>query len=265
MTTQPAGAGPTYIQSLARGLAVIRCFDESSPQLTLSEVAKRASLTRATARRFLLTLTELGYVRTDGREFALSPRVLELGYSYLSSASLPQLAEPHLERLVAEVHESASVSVLDGVDIVYVARVAISRIMTVGITIGTRLPAYCTSMGRVLLANLPADRLDEYFAGAELRKRTPNTISAARRLRTELGRVRRNGWAFVDQELELGLRSAAVPLHDRSGRVVAAMNVSLPVQHGTWELARDTLIPAMQATAEQLDRDLSRVTLPHID
>ncbi|GAB3905981.1 hypothetical protein GCM10027612_76470 [Microbispora bryophytorum subsp. camponoti] len=144
-----------HVQSLARGLAVIRAFDAASPELTLSEVARKTGLTRAAARRFLLTLAGLGYVRTDGRLFSLSPRVLELGYAYLSSLSLPEVALPHLERLAAEVHESASVSVLDDTDIVYVARVPTARIMRVTIAIGTRFPAYCTSMGRVLLAGLP--------------------------------------------------------------------------------------------------------------
>ena len=146
------GRAPHFVQSLERGLAVIRAFDEHNVELTLSDVARSTGLTRAAARRFLLTLADLGYVRTDGRWFSLSPRVLELGYAYLSSLSLPEVAEPHMERLVAEVHESSSVSVLDGEDIVYVARVPTSRIMTVSINVGTRFPAYATSMGRVLLA-----------------------------------------------------------------------------------------------------------------
>ena len=146
------GRAPHFVQSLERGLAVIRAFDEHNPELTLSDVARSTGLTRAAARRFLLTLADLGYVRTDGRWFSLSPRILELGYAYLSSQSLTEVAEPHLERLVAEVHESSSVSVLDGEDIVYVARVPTSRIMTVSINVGTRFPAYATSMGRVLLA-----------------------------------------------------------------------------------------------------------------
>jgi IclR family pca regulon transcriptional regulator len=149
---------PYYVQSLQRGLAVIRAFDAGHPELTLSEVARLCGLTRAAARRFLLTLADLGYVRTDGRLFSLTPRVLELGYAFLSSLTLPEVAEPHLERLVAEVRESSSLSVLDGDDIVYVARVPTSRIMTVAINVGTRFPAYATSMGRVLLAALPDSR-----------------------------------------------------------------------------------------------------------
>ena len=168
------------MQSLERGLAVIRAFDEHNVELTLSDVASSTGLTRAAARRFLLTLADLGYVRTDGRWFSLSPRVLELGYAYLSSLSLPEVAEPHLERLVAEVHESSSVSVLDGGDIVYVARVPTSRIMTVSINVGTRFPAYATSMGRVLLAALPDEGLDAYLAGVELEQLSPRTVRSRR-------------------------------------------------------------------------------------
>src|SRR5512139_1746855 len=152
--SEATGRGQDFVQSLERGLAVIRAFDRDHPELTLSEVATATGVTRAAARRFLLTLAELGYVRSDGRLFALTPRVLELGYAYLSSMSLPEVAEPHLEALVATVNESSSVSVLDGTDVVYVARVPTSRIMTVSISVGTRFPAYATSMGRVLLAGL---------------------------------------------------------------------------------------------------------------
>src|SRR3954465_12536380 len=178
--------GSYFVQSLERGLAVIRAFDAEHPELTLSDVARATGLTRAAARRFLLTLTDLGYVRTDGRQFSLSPRVLELGYAYLSSLSLPEVAEPHLEALVAEVRESSSVSVLDGEDIVYVARVPVSRIMTVAINVGTRFPAYATSMGRVMLAGKPAAELDEYLATVRLDRLSSHTITSTHALRAEL-------------------------------------------------------------------------------
>src|SRR5579875_2536728 len=187
---------------MARGLAVIRAFDSDHPALTLSEVAELTGLARAAARRFLLTLADLGYVRVDGRTFALTPRVLELGYAYLSSLSLPQIAEPHLERLAAEVRESTSVTVLDGTDIVYVARVPASRIMRVTISIGTRFPAYATSMGRVLLAGLTPAELDACLARATMSPITARTITSPAALRAELDRVRAQGWALVDQELE---------------------------------------------------------------
>ncbi|GAA3840404.1 IclR family transcriptional regulator C-terminal domain-containing protein [Sphaerisporangium flaviroseum] len=245
-----------YVQSLARGLAVIRAFDATSPELTLSEVARATGLTRAAARRFLLTLVELGYVRTDGRLFALSPRVLELGYAYLSSMSLPEVALPHLERLVAEVHESASVSVLDVSDIVYVARVPTTRIMRVTISIGTRFPAHCTSMGRVLLAWLPPAELEAYFTGATLERHTARTVTSRDALTAELERVRSQGWSMVDQELEEGLRSLAAPIRGRSGQVVAAVNISSHASRTTIESARRDLLPPLLATAARIEADL---------
>ncbi|GAA5042326.1 IclR family pca regulon transcriptional regulator [Thermocatellispora tengchongensis] len=251
---EPADRGSDYVQSLARGLAVIRAFSAETPELTLSEVARETGLTRAAARRFLLTLTELGYVRTDGRLFALSPRILELGYAYLSSLSLPEVAEPHLERLVAEVHESASVAVLDGDHIVYVARVATSRIMRVTISIGTRFPAHCTSMGRVLLAWMPG--LDAYLESAGLRRMTARTITSPAALSAELARVRAQGWAMVDQELEEGLRSIAAPIRDRSGKVVAAVNISTHASRTSLDSARRDLLPPLLATAARIEADL---------
>ena len=227
-----------FVQSLQRGLEVIRAFDADAPELTLSDVARRTGLSRAAARRFLLTLAELGYVRSDGRHFSLSPRVLELGYAYLSSLSLPEVAEPHLEALVAEVRESSSMSVLDGDDIVYVARVPVSRIMTVSINVGTRFPAYATSMGRVLLSGLADEALDAYLATVELERLSPKTLTSTATLRTELNRVRSQGWAMVDQELEEGLRSLAAPIRDRTGRTVAAVNLSAHASRLSIERAR---------------------------
>lgn len=255
MSDQPA-RGPDFVQSLERGLAVIRAFDAEHPELTLSDVARSTGLTRAAARRFLLTLVELGYMRTDGRLFGLRPRVLELGYAYLSSLSLPEVAQPHLEELVAKVHESCSVSLLDGNDIVYVARVPTKRIMTVAISVGTRFPAYATSMGRVLLAHQPADWLDEYLASVELRALTPRTITDRAKLRSTLNRIRSQGFAVVDQELEEGLRSLAVPIHDAPGAVIAAMNVSARTSRGSSEAIRRELLPPLQAAAQQIETDL---------
>ncbi|HEX4811379.1 MAG TPA: IclR family transcriptional regulator C-terminal domain-containing protein [Nonomuraea sp.] len=251
-----------HVQSLARGLAVIRAFSAAAPALTLSEVARTTGLTRAAARRFLLTLTDLGYVRSDGRRFSLTPRVLELGYAYLSSLSLPDVADPHLERLVAEVRESASVAVLDGEDVVYVARVATSRIMRVTINIGTRFPAYCTSMGRVLLAALPAGDLEAYLEGTALRRLTSRTIVLPSALRAELERVRARGWAMVDQELEEGLRSIAAPVRDRSGRTVAAVNVSTHASRTTPQHMERDLLPPLLSTAAGIEADLTALTVP---
>ncbi|MFB9468904.1 IclR family transcriptional regulator C-terminal domain-containing protein [Nonomuraea salmonea] len=250
-----------HVQSLARGLAVIRAFSAAQPELTLSQVARATGLSRAAARRFLITLTDLGYVRSDGRLFALTPRVLELGYAYLSSLSLPEVADPHLERLAAEVRESASVAVLDGEDVVYVARVATARIMRVTISIGTRFPAYCTSMGRVLLAGLPAAELDAYVERAELRRLTSRTIVLPAALRAELDEVRRRGWAMVDQELEEGLRSIAAPIRDRSGRTVAAVNVSTHASRTSLQAVRRDLLPPLLATATKIESDLASLSV----
>jgi IclR family pca regulon transcriptional regulator len=254
VTDEPRGAH--FVQSLERGLAVIRAFDADHPALTLSDVARSTGLTRAAARRFLLTLTDLGYVHTDGRRFALSARVLELGYAYLSALTLPEVAEPHLERLVAEVRESSSVSVLDGDDIVYVARVPTSRIMRVAINVGTRFPAYATSMGRVQLAGLPEPELADYLERAELRALTVHTLAQPDALRAELDRVRAQGWALVDQELEEGLRSIAAPIRDRSGAVVAAVNVSAHASRASKDAVRKSLLPPLLETAARIEADL---------
>lgn len=252
-----AGRGAHFVQSLERGLAVIRAFDAEHPELTLSEVARRTGLTRAAARRFLLTLEDLGYVRSDGRQFALTARVLELGYSYLSSLSLPEVAQPHLERLSAEVRESSSVSLLDGDDIVYVARVPTSRIMTVSINVGTRFPAWVTSMGRVMLAGAPPGVLAEYLERVTLRRHTPRTVGSVAALRTELQRVRAQGWSIVDQELEDGLRAVAAPIRDRSGNVVAAVNVSAQASRYSVETMRRELLPHLLAAAARIEADLA--------
>jgi IclR family pca regulon transcriptional regulator len=253
-----APRGEHHVQSLARGLSVITAFGPDSPQMTLSDVARATGLTRAAARRFLLTLADLGYVRTDGKLFELTPRVLDLGYAYLSSISLPGVAEPHLERLVAETHESSSMSVLDGRDIVYVARVPTSRIMTVAINVGTRFPAYATSMGRVLLAGLTEDELDAYLAQMPLDPLTERTVTSPGELRGALAEVRRQGYALVDQELEPGLRSLAVPVHDKRGRVIAAVNISSHVSRLTREKATCEFLPLLLDAAGRIEADLRR-------
>ncbi|GAA1623372.1 IclR family transcriptional regulator C-terminal domain-containing protein [Actinoplanes couchii] len=247
---------PYYVQSLERGLAVIRAFDAQHPELTLSDVARICGLTRAAARRFLLTLSDLGYVRTDGRLFSLAPRVLELGYSYLSSLSLPEVAEPHLERLVADVRESSSMSVLDGDDIVYVARVPTSRIMRIAINVGTRFPAYATSMGRVLLAGLPDEHLEAYLNRVRLEPLTDRTLRTTGELRAELSRVRLHGHAVVDQELEEGLRAIAAPIRDRTGTVTGAVNVSVHAARATVDDIRARLLPPLLAAAGAIEADL---------
>ncbi|HWM33556.1 MAG TPA: IclR family transcriptional regulator C-terminal domain-containing protein [Pseudolysinimonas sp.] len=212
-------AGEEYVQSLARGLEVLRAFDATRPRQTLSEVAAATGLSRAAARRFLLTLAELGYLRTDGKTYALTPRVLDLGYGYLSTLTLPELAMPHLERLSAEVGESSSASILDGGDVVYVARVPVQRIMAVSIAIGTRFPAWATSMGRVLLAGTPGLELPD-----ELPALTDRSLRTRAELEAELARIEAQGYALVDGELEAGLRSMAVRVNGAD--TLAAINVA---------------------------------------
>jgi IclR family pca regulon transcriptional regulator len=257
MSAEVAPRADHFVQSLERGLAVVRAFSADAPELTLSDVARRTGLTRAAARRFLLTLVDLHYVHTDGRVFWLSPRVLELGYAYLSSISLPEVAEPHLERLVADVRESSSVSVLDEEDVIYVARVPVSRIMTVSINVGTRFPAYAASMGRVLLAGLDDAELERRLPEIHFERRVPHAIADADTLRAELHRVREQGFAVVDQELEEGLRSIAVPIRDRSGTVTAAVNLSTHAGRRTIASMRHELLPPLRETAARIEADLA--------
>jgi IclR family pca regulon transcriptional regulator len=250
------------VQSLERGLAIIRAFGPDQPELTVTEIAGRTALTRAATRRFLLTLSELGYVESDGRHFRLTPRVLELGYAYLSGLSMPDVALPHMERLVAEVQESSEASLLDGEDIVYVVRVPSASIMTISINIGARMPAYATAMGRVLLAGLDDDALERFLATARLVPLLPRTITDPAALREELERVRGDGYAIIDQELEEGLRAVAVPLHDRSGRVTAAINLSTHVARHTVDSIRTELLSPLQRTARAIEADMAGVITP---
>jgi IclR family transcriptional regulator, pca regulon regulatory protein len=241
---------------------VIKSLSEPGPGRTLADVARETGLTRAAARRFLMTLEDLGYARCEERRFSLTPRVLELGYSFLSSLSLPELAQPHLRELVERVRESSSVSILYGGEIVYVARESTQRIMRVAISVGTRFPAYATSMGRVLLAGLDSGALDEYFDRAEIRPLTLGTVTDERALRGELGEVGRQGWAIVDQELEEGLRAVAAPIRAPGGEVVAAINVSAHASRRTVEVIRRTLLPPLLETAGRIETDLAGCRRP---
>jgi IclR family pca regulon transcriptional regulator len=246
----------SYIQSLARGLSVIAAFGPKRVELTLSEVAEIAGITRAGARRILLTLQRLGYVSADGRRFRLTPKILSLGYSYLSSLDFWEFAEPIMEALVERVHESCSASVLDGDDIVYVLRVPTRRIMSINLGIGTRLPAYAASMGRVLLAALSENELDAFLERTTRAPMTAATVTERGELKAILGDVRRRGWALVDQELEEGLRSIAVPLCGRSGRVLAALNLSTHVSRVSLEQLTDELLPELEQAANQINEAL---------
>ena len=219
---------PNFMTSLARGLIVIQAFTQQTPQMTISQLAVKTGLSRAAVRRCLYTLTKLGFAGAeDGSRYGLRPRMLTLSHSYTASSTLSTAAQPILERMSAGLRESFSVATLDGEDIVYVARTTVDRVMVaVDLHIGSRLPAYCTSMGRVLLAYLPPEKLEQYLAKVELVPRTTRTIVSVEKLRLALRNVRRTGYALVDQELEVGLRSLAVPVYAPSGRVVATVNLS---------------------------------------
>jgi IclR family pca regulon transcriptional regulator len=251
-TDAPPRPGDTYVQSFARGLAVIRTFSAAAPRQTLTEVAQRAGLTRAGARRILLTLAQLGYVASDGRRFSLTPKILDLGFAYLSSLPLWNLAEPVMEALVAQVHESCSAAVLDGADIVYVLRVPTQRIMSINLGIGSRLPACSTSMGRVLLAELPHGEVEALLAAHPPEPHTARTIVAVPALLAELERVRSQGWCLVDQELEEGLVSIAAPIRDHQGRAIAALNVSGQAQRTPAPRMVAEILPRLREAAQRI-------------
>jgi IclR family transcriptional regulator, pca regulon regulatory protein len=240
--------GDAYVQSFARGLAVIRSFDATRPSQTLTEVAAASGLSRAGARRILLTLQALGYVEADGRYFTLTAKILDLGFAYLTSMPFWNLAEPVMEELVGQVHESCSAAVLNGTEIVYVLRVPTHKIITINLSIGSRLPAFCTSMGRVLLSALDEDRLDATLDASALEARTPRTITDKTALKEAIAVVRRQGWAIVDQELEEGLISMSAPIRDRQGRIIAAMNISGNAQRkNAKQMAKTFLDPLLEA------------------
>jgi len=219
---------PNFVLSLARGLKVIESFDGKKDGITAADAAKHTGLSRAAVRRLLITLEMLGYAESRGRLYRLRSRVLGLGFSFISSTSLIAAAQPVLDHITETIHESSSMSVLDGDDIVYVARSSVHRVMSVDLSIGSRLPAYCTSMGRVLLAGLPDEELARYMERIRPKARTPKTITSKSQLRDIILRVRRAGYALVDEELESGLRSMAVPVCNRQGRTVAAINIGAP-------------------------------------
>ncbi len=245
-----------FVQSFARGLSVIRAFGPKSREMTLTEMAERAGLTRAGARRILLTLQHLGYVGANERKFFLTPRILDLGYSYLSSMKLWDFAEPAMEELVDKVHESCSVSVLDGAEIVYVLRVPTRKIMTINLSIGSRLPAFCTSMGRVLLGDLDEAALDAVLNQSELKPYTKCTVTHPARLKKIIAEDHKKGWSLIDQELEEGLCSIAVPLIDFSGRSIAAMNIGGNVTRTSGVDLVKKVLPELQAAATKINTAL---------
>ncbi|MFF8844255.1 IclR family transcriptional regulator C-terminal domain-containing protein [Streptomyces sp. NPDC015127] len=248
--------GREFVESLARGLTVLTAFGEGRSELTLTAVAETTGLARATARRALITLEHLGYVTGDRRTFRLTPRVLGLGFPSLSRTTLPGIAAPHLAALTRRVHDSASLAVLAGDDIQYTARVATSRIMSVNISVGTRFPAYATSLGRAMLAALPAEERLARLERARPQRLTPHTVTGREELAAVLERVARQGYALVDEELEEGLRSLAVPVRDRTGTVVAAVNVGMHSSRRSTEECLAEVLPELRATAARVEEDL---------
>jgi IclR family transcriptional regulator, pca regulon regulatory protein len=251
-------ASGEFIQSLERGLAVLRVFDAKNSALTLSDVARLAGLSRATARRILHTFESLGYVRSDGRLFSLTPKVLDLGYAYLSSLQVGEIALPFMEALSESTHESVSAAVLDGTDIVYVARVPTRKIMRLSLALGSRLPAVDTSMGRVLLAGLDPNDCSAILDRAPLIARTERSITSRVELEAALATVRQQGWALVDQELEEGLRSIAAPLRDRSGRIVAALNIGTQAGIVSLKELKGEFVPKLLQCADDISQQLAK-------
>ncbi|UUC94551.1 MULTISPECIES: IclR family transcriptional regulator [Comamonas] len=260
----PLKPGDSYVQSFARGLEVIRSFSARAPEQTLSEVAAATGLTRAGARRILLTLQTLGYVRSDGKYYALTPRILDLGFAYLSSTPLWNLAEPAMEALVDEVKESCSAAVLEGLDVVYVLRVHTHKIMSTNLGVGSRLPAFWTSMGRVLLAALPPDELRALMARREQRAFTRHTLTGDDELYAEIARVREQGWALLNQELEEGLISIAAPIRNARGQTVAALNISGQANRTSEQMMRERLLPQLLAATRHISQLLSASGRMHL-
>jgi IclR family pca regulon transcriptional regulator len=244
---------PNFMTSLARGLAVIQAFSQRQRELTVSQISAKTGFSRAAVRRCLYTLAKLGFAASDdSRHFHLRPRVLALGHSYISSMPLASMAQPILENVSHILHESCSIATLDRTDIVYIARANVTRIMSIDLVVGSRLPAFCTSMGRILMADLPAQKLDEFLARTEFKRYTERTVANAEKLRQILRLVQRNGYCIVDQELESGLRSMAVPIRDSAGRVVAALNVGAHAQRVSIQDLQVRFLPHLNAAAQEL-------------
>jgi IclR family transcriptional regulator, pca regulon regulatory protein len=262
LTEQETTGDPNFMTSLARGLTVIQAFSQQRRSLTISQISQRTGIPRAAVRRCLYTLGKLGFVAAeDGRHFALRPRVLSLGHPYLTSTPLAKAAQPVLRHVCNTLNESSSIAILDGTDILYIARASTSRIMTIDLDIGSRLPAHCTSMGRVLLAQLDDDALDAHLTRCRLIQYTPNTLITLDALRAELMKVRAQGYAVIDQELELGLRSIAVPIVEgvtgpdqamRGRRAMAAINVGVHAARATVAQMEQRILPVLREAAQEL-------------
>jgi len=256
---------PDFVEAIERGLEVIRAFGVSGGGLSLTEVAEATGLPRPTARRVLVTLESLGYVRMENRVFRLTPRVLELGVAYVASLDVWDVVRPHLQTLVSRTHESSSMAQLDGAEIVYVGRVAVPKIVTIAVNVGTRMPAAATSMGRVLLAALPPAELAAALAAEPRSDVDPRAVPDPARLEEILAETRERGWTIVDQDLAVGVRSVAAPVHDQEGGTVAAVNICVQAaEHGIDELA-EAFLPQLLETAGAISAELAnRARIPQV-
>jgi IclR family pca regulon transcriptional regulator len=261
----PDGSGPDFVEALARGLAIITAFSPTATALSVSDVAARTELPRPTARRLLLTLEKLGYVRTSNGLYTLTTKVLELGTTYIAALGIWELARPHLEALVAQTGESSSMAQLDGSDIVYVARVPVPKIIALAVRIGTRFPAVATSMGHVLLADLPRSELARVLRAPSQSGVIPRITPSRRDLERELAEVRTRGWALSDERLSLGIRSIAAPVRDSAGATVAAVNVTVHAAETSIEELTGRHLPLLLSTAEHITSEwanLARLPVP---
>jgi len=254
---RPAPDPETFVEAFARGLSVIRAFDETHTELSLAEVSEMTGISRAASRRLLSTLVYLGYVHTDGRVFRLTAKVMQLGYAYLSGQALPDIVEHYVVEVAEQTGESCSVCVLDGTEVVYIARASTKKIMSVNLSIGTRLPAWATATGRVLLGDLSALALDEALARSEITALAVNSITDQEALVAAIRKAKEDGYSYVTQELEFGLTAIAVPLRDKSGRVVAAMNVAGHVHRNTRAQMLDHNLPILRRVADEVNASLA--------
>jgi IclR family transcriptional regulator, pca regulon regulatory protein len=236
-----------FVGALDKGLKIVEAFEASTPSLTLTEAARRTGLSRAAARRYLLTLVSLGYAEFDGKSFSLTPKILRLGYAYLSTASLPKLAQPVLDGIGQKLREVVSLAILDGTEIVILARSASLRVLSAATGVGMRLPAYCTAMGRVMLADLPDVEVEHLLAKTALKRFTPRTKADPQQLLAEIAIARAKGYSINDEELELGLRAIAVPVTNAQGRVVVSISVSLQAARMTAEEMVGKILPELNA------------------
>jgi IclR family pca regulon transcriptional regulator len=245
-------AGPDFLEALARGLRVIEAFNRAHKQLTLSDVARRVGLPRASVRRTLATLVRLGYAEMDDRLFRLTPRILNLASAYLSSNAISDIVRPAVERLSEDVNEACSAAVLDGEDVIMIAHAAPRRVVNVGAQIGYRLPAAASSLGRVLLAALDDPALDAFLADLAPPRLTPSTVVGKKDLRKAILKTRADGFSLVDQEAEIGFRSIAVPLRRRDGKVIAALNIGVRSERCALSTMRGVFLPKLRAMAADL-------------